>query len=83
MISISGYQITEELYESSNTLVYRGQHNVDNQPVILNNTTVIQHQSFGYYQLLLKLALQIPARKLRLPKDILSVTLDYLLELEN
>ena len=35
MISISGYQITEELYESSNTLVYRGQYNVGNQPVIL------------------------------------------------
>lgn len=25
MINILGYQITEELYESANTLVYRGQ----------------------------------------------------------
>ena len=35
MINILGYQITEELYESANTLVYRGQRSVDNQPVIL------------------------------------------------
>ena len=34
MINISGYQITEELYKSANSLVYRGRRE-DKQPVIL------------------------------------------------
>ena len=35
MLSIPGYQITEKLYESSNSLVYRGYWQVNEQPVIL------------------------------------------------
>jgi predicted ATPase/class 3 adenylate cyclase/tRNA A-37 threonylcarbamoyl transferase component Bud32 len=35
MRSISGYQIIEQLYESENSLVYRGRRLSDDQPVIL------------------------------------------------
>ena len=35
MISFLNYQITEELYKSSNSLVYRGRRQADKQPVIL------------------------------------------------
>ncbi|WP_414587169.1 AAA family ATPase [Scytonema sp. PCC 10023] len=35
MHKVSGYQVTEKLYESSNSLVYRGYRLEDNQPVIL------------------------------------------------
>jgi predicted ATPase/class 3 adenylate cyclase/tRNA A-37 threonylcarbamoyl transferase component Bud32 len=35
MSTISEYEITEELYESSNSLVFRGHREADNQPVIL------------------------------------------------
>ncbi|HEY9633204.1 MAG TPA: AAA family ATPase [Coleofasciculaceae cyanobacterium] len=35
MLTISGYQITEKLYESANSLIYHGQRQVDNQPVVL------------------------------------------------
>jgi len=35
MMAISGYQINEELYESANSLVYRGRREGDNHPAIL------------------------------------------------
>jgi len=35
MITIPNYQITDKIFESANTRVYRGQRNEDNQPVIL------------------------------------------------
>ncbi len=35
MINISGYRITQQIYESANSLVYRGLRNKDNQAVIL------------------------------------------------
>jgi predicted ATPase/serine phosphatase RsbU (regulator of sigma subunit)/tRNA A-37 threonylcarbamoyl transferase component Bud32 len=35
MISIPNYQIGTQIYESANSLVYRGERNEDNQPVIL------------------------------------------------
>ncbi|NES82156.1 MAG: serine/threonine-protein kinase PknK, partial [Moorea sp. SIO2B7] len=35
MATISGYQVIEKLYESNNSLVYRGHRIVDSQPVIL------------------------------------------------
>jgi predicted ATPase/tRNA A-37 threonylcarbamoyl transferase component Bud32 len=35
MTIINNYQITDKIFESANTLVYRGQRNEDNQPVIL------------------------------------------------
>jgi len=35
MITISGYRILKQIYESSNSQVYRGTQEVDNQPVIL------------------------------------------------
>jgi len=34
-LTISGYQITQEIYESANSLIYRGCSPTDNQPVIL------------------------------------------------
>ena len=34
-ITISGYKIREQIYESANSLVYRGIREQDNQPVIL------------------------------------------------
>jgi len=35
MITLPNYQITQQIYESTNSLVYRGVHNEDNQPIIL------------------------------------------------
>ncbi len=35
MSTISGYEVLEKLYESTNSLVYRGRRIVDSQPVIL------------------------------------------------
>ena len=35
MHNVSGYQVTEKLHESSNSLVYRGHRRQDDQPVIL------------------------------------------------
>jgi serine/threonine protein kinase len=35
MVSIQGYQVTETLYQSAKSLVYRGRRNTDQQPVIL------------------------------------------------
>jgi hypothetical protein len=35
MITISGYQTLEKIYESANSLVYRGRRIQDNQPIIL------------------------------------------------
>jgi predicted ATPase/signal transduction histidine kinase/tRNA A-37 threonylcarbamoyl transferase component Bud32 len=35
MITIANYQITEQIYESANSLIYRGRRHDDNQPVIL------------------------------------------------
>lgn len=35
MISITGYHITQKLYESHNNIVYRGQRQADRKPVIL------------------------------------------------
>ncbi|MEH1775337.1 trifunctional serine/threonine-protein kinase/ATP-binding protein/sensor histidine kinase [Nostoc sp.] len=35
MLTLSGYQIIEQIYESSNSLIYRGYREADNQPVIL------------------------------------------------
>ncbi|MGJ5631673.1 trifunctional serine/threonine-protein kinase/ATP-binding protein/sensor histidine kinase [Nostoc sp. CALU 1950] len=35
MLMLSGYQIIEQIYESSNSLIYRGYREADNQPVIL------------------------------------------------
>ncbi|EGJ32319.1 MULTISPECIES: AAA family ATPase [Moorena] len=35
MRDLSGYQVTEKLHESTNSLVYRGHRRADNQPVIL------------------------------------------------
>ncbi|MCK5523879.1 MAG: hypothetical protein KAI83_12175, partial [Thiomargarita sp.] len=35
MINIPNYQITQQIYESANSLVYRGLRNEDNQAVIL------------------------------------------------
>ncbi|WP_317619310.1 AAA family ATPase [Laspinema sp. D2d] len=35
MLSVPGYQILAKIYESSNTLVYRGRREFDGQPVIL------------------------------------------------
>jgi len=35
MLNIPNYQITEQIYESSNSLVYRALRQKDNQPVIL------------------------------------------------
>lgn len=35
MHALSGYHITEQLYQSSRSFVYRGQRQLDNQPVIL------------------------------------------------
>ncbi|HSR33578.1 MAG TPA: serine/threonine-protein kinase, partial [Anaerolineae bacterium] len=35
MIAISGYRVGETIYESGNTLVYRGIREMDNQPVVL------------------------------------------------
>ncbi len=35
MLTISGYQITEQLYESANSLIYHGQRQADSQPVVL------------------------------------------------
>ncbi len=34
-LTISGYQITEQIYESANSLVYRAVRNEDNQAVVL------------------------------------------------
>jgi len=35
MINIPNYQITKQIYESANSLVYRGIRNKDKQPIIL------------------------------------------------
>ncbi len=35
MLTILGYQINEKLYESQNSIVYRGHRSTDNQSVIL------------------------------------------------
>ncbi len=35
MLTLPNYQIIEQIYESANSLVYRGQRKSDNQPVIL------------------------------------------------
>lgn len=35
MLTISGYTLAEQLYESAHSLIYRGHHNADNLPVIL------------------------------------------------
>ncbi|MEW6496760.1 MAG: AAA family ATPase, partial [Cyanobacteriota bacterium] len=35
MLNISGYKITKNLYESANSLIYQGQRQADNQPVVL------------------------------------------------
>ncbi|WP_341993474.1 hypothetical protein [Chlorogloeopsis sp. ULAP02] len=35
MITISGYQITTKIYESANSLVYRGYWELDYLPVLL------------------------------------------------
>jgi len=35
MISLSGYDITEQIYESENSLIYRAVSKVDNKPVII------------------------------------------------
>jgi serine/threonine protein kinase len=35
MLKLQGYQITDRIYESSNSIVYRGVRERDNQPVIL------------------------------------------------
>jgi serine/threonine protein kinase len=35
MVSLPGYQVVEKLYESSRTLVYRGERHSDQAPVIL------------------------------------------------
>ncbi|MEH2310851.1 MAG: hypothetical protein V7K35_05360 [Nostoc sp.] len=35
MLTLSGYQIIDQIYESSNSLIYRGYREADNQPVIL------------------------------------------------
>ena len=35
MIEINGYQLIAQIYESLNSLVYRGIQQQDNQPVIL------------------------------------------------
>ena len=35
MRNLSGYQVTEKLHESSNSLAYRGRRLADDQPVIL------------------------------------------------
>jgi len=35
MFTISGYQITEQLYESAHSLIYRGRRKVDDLPVVL------------------------------------------------
>ena len=35
MTNIPNYQITKQIYESANSLVYRGLRDEDNQPIIL------------------------------------------------
>lgn len=35
MLTLSGYKVTSQIYETSNSLVCRGQRQQDNQPVIL------------------------------------------------
>ncbi|BAY83364.1 serine/threonine protein kinase with two-component sensor domain [Calothrix parasitica NIES-267] len=35
MVVITGYEILEQIYESSNSVVYRGRREEDNQPIIL------------------------------------------------
>jgi serine/threonine protein kinase len=35
MMIIAGYQITTQLYQGSNSLVYRGYREQDNKPVII------------------------------------------------
>ncbi len=35
MITIPHYQISKQIYDSANSLVYRGLRNKDNQPIIL------------------------------------------------
>jgi len=35
MITLPGYQVTEHIYESANSLIYRALRRSDNQPVIL------------------------------------------------
>ena len=35
MIEISGFQLHEQLYESSHSVVYRGRRNADDQSVVL------------------------------------------------
>ncbi|PSB18493.1 ATPase [Phormidesmis priestleyi ULC007] len=35
MLKLSGYQVTEKIYESSKTLVYRGERSVDQKPVVI------------------------------------------------
>lgn len=35
MLTLSGYQIIDQIYQSSNSLIYRGYREADNQPVIL------------------------------------------------
>ena len=35
MLSIPGYQVTEQLYESAHSMIYRRHHTVDHQPVVL------------------------------------------------
>ena len=35
MVVITGYEILEQIYESSNSVVYRGRRDEDNQPIIL------------------------------------------------
>jgi len=35
MINLAGYEITNQIHESNNSLVYRGLRKQDNQPIIL------------------------------------------------
>ncbi|MFC1848913.1 AAA family ATPase, partial [candidate division CSSED10-310 bacterium] len=35
MITISGYQFSDQLYESNSSVIYRGYHQAENQPVII------------------------------------------------
>ncbi|WP_442940609.1 hypothetical protein [Nostoc sp.] len=35
LVSIAGYHVTEEIYNSSRTLVYRGYRETDHKPVVI------------------------------------------------
>ncbi|MCF2148929.1 hypothetical protein IQ276_021370 [Desmonostoc muscorum LEGE 12446] len=52
MLTLSGYQVIEQIYESSNSVIYRGYREADNKPVILKTLRDIypSPESIACYQ---------------------------------